>query len=65
MVAGLREAGVPESLVTRYGRHLAMAPDRDVLRMQPLALADGWGADREDTLRLFVTAARLGGLLST
>ena len=65
LLAGLREAGIPEPLVARFGRHLAMAPDREVLRMQPLALADGWGAERADALRLFVTAARLGGLFFT
>ena len=65
LLAGLREAGIPEPLVTRFGRHLAMAPDREVLRMQPFALADGWGAERADVLRLFVTAARVGGLFYT
>jgi hypothetical protein len=65
LLAGLREAGIPGPLVTRFGRHVAMAPDREVLRMQPFGLADGWGADRADALRLFATAARLGGLVFT
>ena len=33
--------------------------------MQPFALADGWGAERVEVLRLLATAARLGGLYYT
>lgn len=65
LLSGLRETGLLEPLVTRFGRHLAMAPDRDVLRMQPFGLADGWGAGRGDVLRLLGTADRLGGLYHT
>jgi len=62
---GLGEAGVPEALIRRLTRHLTSAPDREVLRMQPLALADGWGADRHETVRLFLRAERLGALFHT
>lgn len=65
LVAALHAASVPEPLVKRFARHLATASDREVLRMQPYALADGWGADRADVLRLFVQAARLGALYYT
>ena len=59
---GLRQGGGDPALVQRFCRHLVSAPDREVLRMQPLALADGWGADREETVRLFLQAQDLGAL---
>lgn len=62
LLAALRAASLPENLAARFVRHLAAAPDREVLRMQPFALADGWGADRTDVLRLLVQAERLGVL---
>lgn len=65
LVAALLEASLPDPLVKRFARHLATAPDREVLRMQPYALADGWGADRAEVLRLFMRAARLGALYYT
>ena len=61
----LRMAPLPEHLVKRFIRHLASAPDSEVIRMRPYALADGWGADRMEVLRLFMQAARLGGLYVT
>ena len=33
--------------------------------MQPYAIADGWGVERPEVLRLFMQAARLGGLSYT
>jgi adenylate cyclase len=65
LAAALREAALSEPLVKRFTRHLATAPDREVLRMQPYALADGWGADRAAVLRLCVEAARLAALYQT
>jgi len=65
LLAALRGTHLSEPLVARFARHVVAAPDRDVLRMQPYALADGWGADRAEVLRLFVQAARLGALYHT
>jgi hypothetical protein len=62
LVAGLRAASLPEPLVQRFARHVMTASDREVLRMQPFGLADGWGAERGEVLRLLVQAERLGGL---
>jgi hypothetical protein len=56
------EPEVPRPLARRFARHLAAAADREVLRMQPYALADAWGADRAELLRLLVRAERQGGL---
>jgi hypothetical protein len=61
----LGEVSQDGGLVQRFIRHLAAAPDHEVLRMQPLALARGWGAERDETIRLFLDAERLGALLHT
>jgi hypothetical protein len=65
LLVALRKAPLSERLVARFARHIAIAPDRELLRMQPFALADGWGAERAEVLRLFVQAARLGSLYQT
>lgn len=65
LVVALRGDPFSGPLLERFARHLAASPDREVLRMQPFALADGWGAERAEVLRLFVQAARLGGLYHT
>lgn len=49
-----------EKLVT----HIRTAPDEDVVRMRPLALADAWQMERTDIIRLFLYAAK-AGLLDT
>lgn len=65
LLAALRGSRLSERLVARFARHVVAAPDREVLRMQPFALADGWGADRTAVLRLFIQAERLGVLYHT
>lgn len=65
LLAALRGASLSETLVARFARHVVAAPDREVLRMQPFALADGWGAERKEVLRLLVQAERLGVLYHT
>ena len=65
LVAALLEKSLPRDLVMRFARHLSTAPDREVLRMQPYAIADGWGVERSEVLRLFIEAARFGGLSYT
>lgn len=56
----LRRQNVPDDLVAQLGVHLAEADDPDVLRMRPFALADAWGADRLEVLRVFLHATRSG-----
>ncbi|HWU40320.1 MAG TPA: DUF5939 domain-containing protein, partial [Candidatus Acidoferrum sp.] len=65
LVAALLETSLPRDLVMRFARHLSTAADPEVLRMQPYAIADGWGVERSEVLRLFIEAARLGGLSYT
>jgi len=65
VMGGLRSLALPEPLLQRFARHLGAASDREVLRMQPFGLADDWGADRMEVLRLFARAARLEGLYHT
>ncbi len=62
LAQALRPSG-PADLVARFIRHLAAAPDREVLQMRPYLLADRWGAERPQTLRLFVDASRRGALI--
>jgi class 3 adenylate cyclase len=63
-VAGIRgrllEAGHDADLIDRLIRHIREAPDSDLIRMRPFALADLWKVDRYKTLELCLRAARLG-----
>jgi class 3 adenylate cyclase len=54
-----RQAG-SAALVARLRRHLLQAPDQAVARMRPFELADRWGADRRETLILFLRATTAG-----
>jgi len=65
LARGLGDVTADGALVRRFIRHLTAAPDHEVLRMQPLALAQGWGAGRDETIRLFLGAERLGALFHT
>jgi hypothetical protein len=65
LVATLRTAQIEESLLKRFVRHVTTASDAEVRRMQPFGLADGWGAERRELLRLLVQAERDGGLYHT
>jgi adenylate cyclase len=47
-------------MIERLVTHLRTAPDDEVVRMRPLALADSWGFDRMETVRLFLYATRKG-----
>lgn len=61
----LRGEGIGERLLERFIRHLTAGSDTEVLRMQPFGLADAWGADRSELLRLFVQSERQGALYHT
>ena len=56
----LSAAGRPADLIGRLVRQIREAPDVDLMRMRPFALADSWGSDRFETLELCLHAARLG-----
>ncbi len=56
----LRQSGAHSALAERLAEHLRSADDPEVIRMRPFALADAWGADRLEVLRLFLYATRAG-----
>jgi adenylate cyclase len=56
----LRQFGLRPALIERLTSHLRTADDPDVLRMRPFALADAWGEQRMEVLRLFLYATRAG-----
>lgn len=56
----LRQFRVRPALVDRLAAHLRSADDPDVIRMRPFGLADAWGQDRLQTLRMFLYATRAG-----
>ena len=46
--------------VAKLRRHLETASDLEVVQMRPFLLADRWGEDRMQVLRLFLTATKAG-----
>jgi adenylate cyclase len=60
--AELRREGIGELLLKRFARHVTTASDAEILRMQPFGLADAWGADTSELLRLLILAERRGAL---
>ena len=56
MVDRLVRRGVSPEAAELLRRHLAHAPDADVLAMRPFVLADRWALDRRETLALFLHA---------
>lgn len=61
--SGLKKLGagnLPPPLVTLIGEWLNEAPDAEVCRIRPFALARKWNADRWDVLKLFLHATRAG-----
>ncbi len=56
----LRQAPVRRELPALLERTLVEASDDQLYRIRPYALADAWGVERFDVLRLFLHAARLG-----
>jgi len=65
MSDALQRETVGAPVLARFVRHVATASDAEVLRMQPYGLADAWGADRAEMLRLLVGAERQGALHHT
>ncbi len=58
--ARLGQFSLRSALIERLSTHLRSADDPDVLRMRPFALADAWGEERLEVLRLFLYATRAG-----
>ena len=56
----LRRAGVDPELADRLLAHLAERPDEEVQQMRPFELAETWGADRREVLRVFLHATLAG-----
>ena len=56
----LRQYSIKPAMVDRLISYLTNAPDDAVGEMRPFALADDWGCDRMETLRLFLYATRAG-----
>ena len=56
----LRQFSMRPALIERLSTHLRTADDPDVVRMRPFALADAWGEERMQVLRLFLYATRAG-----
>jgi adenylate cyclase len=51
---------VNKSYVTLLNNHLLYREDQEVVEMQPIILADSWGADQGEVLRLFLYATKVG-----
>jgi adenylate cyclase len=65
LLESLRQNGISEAILARFRRHVTTASDAEVLRMQPYGLADTWGANRSEVLRLLVHAERQGAIYRT
>jgi adenylate cyclase len=60
LATSLSAAGHDPTLVSRLIEYLRSAPDDQLSRMRPFALADRWHTDRYATLELFLQATKLG-----
>jgi len=65
MSDALQRETVGAPVLARFVRHVTTASDAEVLRMQPYGLADAWGAERAEVLRLLAGAERQGALHHT
>jgi len=59
-LATLRRDNVRPRLVEALRQRVLEGSDDQLVRVRPFALADVWGADRHEVLRLFLHAARAG-----
>ncbi len=63
LTSSLKQLGrydVRSALTELLKAHLRQADDMDVLKMRPFVLADQWGADRMEVLRMCLYATRSG-----
>lgn len=58
--AALLERGLAEPVVDAVAELLASGADSDVVRMRPFELAERWGTDKVETLRVFLHAVGAG-----
>lgn len=56
--------GHDPELVEQLLEHVATAPERDLTRLRPFALADAWGRPRRDLARLALDATLVGLLVA-
>lgn len=56
----LRRAGVSKEVADQLLTHLAERSDEEVQQMRPFELAETWGADRREVLRVFLHATIAG-----
>jgi adenylate cyclase len=59
-IAKLRRGDMRPRLVEALRQRVLEGSDDQLVRVRPFALADAWGADRLEVLRLFLHAARAG-----
>src|SRR5215471_573456 len=60
LLAKLAQMPIAPELLPKLHHHLMQGADDEVLRMQPYALADQWHVDRQEVLRLFLYATKVG-----
>jgi class 3 adenylate cyclase len=60
LLGQLREAPVDRELLDPLRERIVEGSDDQLLRIRPYAVADAWGADRREVLRLFLHATRRG-----
>src|SRR5262249_41321446 len=60
LLAKLAQMPIEPGLLPEFRRHLMQGSDNEVLRMQPYALADQWHVERQEVLRLFLYATKVG-----
>lgn len=61
-VAQLTDAGIDAGVADRLGQFLLEAPDQEVSRVRPIALARRLGLDEKETVRACLRGARVGML---
>ncbi len=59
-IGKLEREGVDANLVKSLGAWLATRADEEVAQIRPFELSRIWGADRRETLRVFLHATRVG-----
>lgn len=56
----LRKNSLDYGMIEKLSEHIQTAPDDEVVKMRPYALADRWNLPRPEVLRLFLYATKAG-----
>ena len=56
----LKKSGISPALADRLSRYLREAPDSDLVRIRPYEVAEQWGEDRREVLRVFLRGVPAG-----